>query len=273
MSVKVSIAVAIYNVAQYVEECVRHLYEQTLDDIEILLVDDCSPDDSIDIAMRVLEEYPNRKSQVRIIRHEQNMGIAATKCDGLREASGDYVTVVDGDDYVDTRFAELLYNKAVETDADIIICDHYFCYQGKCLYRTLVPDGVIGDGENVRIDIINRKVYPYLFCKLFRRSLLEDNDYIWPVKNLGEDTVISAEAAYYAQRIAHVAEPLCYYRYNPNSVTKLLDEEHCLKNLDSFKANVDILIRFLEREGVSEKYAKGIFINKVRTKNRLLSIL
>jgi hypothetical protein len=93
------------------------------------------------------------------------------------------------------------------------------------------------------------------------------------VKNIGEDTVISAEAAYFAKGIAHVPEPLYYYRYNPNSVTKLLDEEHCLKNHDSFKTNVDIYIRFLEREGGSDKYGRGIFINKMRTKNRLLRIL
>ena len=270
---KVTISVAIYNVAEYIEECVRSLYEQTLDDIEILLVDDCSPDDSVAIALRALEDYPQRKQQVRVIRHERNEGIAKTKCDALLEAQGEYVVVIDGDDFVDVRFAELLYNKAVETGADMTVCDFYRYNNGNTRTGTLLPDGIIGDGENVRNDIINRRVSPFLVCKLFRRDFFDENDFIWPVKNIGEDTVISAEAAYYAKKIAHVAEPLYYYRYNPNSVTKLLDEEHCLKNHDSFKSNVDIYVRFLEREGVSDKYGRGIFINKMRTKNRLLRIL
>ena len=270
---KVTISVAIYNVAEYIDKCVRSLYEQTLDDIEILLVDDCSPDDSVSIALQALEDYPHRKHQVRVIRHEKNEGIAKTKCDALLEARGEYVVVIDGDDFVDARFAEMLYNKAIAADADMTICDYYNYYDGNCRKGTLLPDGIIGDGENVRNDIINRRVSPFLVCKLFRRALFDENDFIWPVKNIGEDTVISSEAAYYAKKIAHVAEPLYYYRYNPNSVTKLLDEEHCLKNHDSFKSNVDIYVRFLEREGVSDKYGRGIFINKMRTKNRLLRIL
>lgn len=270
---KVTISVAIHNVASFIEECVKSLYEQTLDDIEILLLDDCTPDNSIELAMQVLEKYPHRKDQVRVVRHEENQGISKTKRDCILYAKGDYVLVIDGDDYVDKRMAELMYAKAVETGADIVISDFYRVYSHTQVVSTLVPDGVKGDGENVKKDIINRRVPPFVWVKLMRRNLFVDNDFIWPVKNIGEDTVISAEAAYYAKKIAHVAEPLYYYRYNPNSVTKLLDEEHCLKNHDSFKSNVDIYVRFLEREGVSDKYGRGIFINKMRTKNRLLRIL
>lgn len=270
---KVTISVAIYNIAQYIEECVRSLYEQTLDDIEIILVDDCSPDNSIDIAMKALDDYPHRKSQVRVIRHEQNKGIAETKKDGLLAARGEYVVVIDGDDFTDPHFAEYLYNKAVETNADITICDYYNYRDGVCEAGTLIPDGIVGDGDNVRTDIINRKVNPFLMCKLFRRTLFAENDFIWPVKNIDEDTVISAETAYFAKRIAYVNVPLYYYRRHQNSITQLLDEEHCLKKHDSFKSNVDIYVQFLEREGISDKYGRGIFINKMRTKNRLLPIL
>ena len=73
MSPKVSFVVAIYNVAQYIEQCVRSLYEQKLENIEIVLVDDCSPDNSLEIALRVLDEYPHRKPQVKVVRHEKNL--------------------------------------------------------------------------------------------------------------------------------------------------------------------------------------------------------
>lgn len=273
MNIKVSFAVAIYNVAAYVEECVRSLFEQTLDEIEVILVDDCSTDGSLDIIMRVLKDYPNREPNVKVIRHERNEGISAGRKDGILSANGEYVIIIDGDDFVEPNMAELLYNKAKETEADITICDYYYFYQGEDHYMSMVPKGISDNGEEVREEIVNRRLYTYLWCKIIRRSLFVENDIVWPIKNLGEDTVLSAETVFFAKRISHLKMPLYHYRYNPTSVTKLLDEEHCLKNLDSFKSNVDILTGFLKREGVDEQYGRGIFINKMRTKNRLLPIL
>jgi len=272
MRPKVTISVAIYNVAPYIEQCVRSLYEQTLEDLEILLVDDCTPDDSIDIALKALEDYPNRKDQVRVFRHEHNMGIAATKTDCFQKSTGEYVIIVDGDDFVDSHYAELLYNRAIEKDADLVFCGYYRYQENECKASHLIHTEIQGDGEKEKDDIINRKILPFLVCRLVRRTIFEGNDIIWPVKNMGEDTLLSAEFAYYAKRLAKVDEHLYYYRYNPNSVTKLLDEDHCLRNLDSFKSNVELLEQFLTREGVADKYWYGIFINKMRTKNRLLRI-
>ena len=112
MKPKVSVVVAIYNVAEYIEQCMRSLFEQTLDSVEYVFVDDCSPDDSMEIVSRVLTEYPQRQGQVNIIRHEQNMGVAVTKNDGIRNATGEYFIVVDPDDYVERDMLEVMYEKA-----------------------------------------------------------------------------------------------------------------------------------------------------------------
>lgn len=269
---KVSIIVPVYNVEQYIEDCVRSLYEQTLDDIEIILVDDCSPDKSIEIALRVLEEYPKRKNQVKVVRHEKNTGIGIVRRDGFRAAKGKYVIYVDSDDFVDADWTRLLYEKAESECADIAICDYYRYKKGREIHGTIVTNGITGEGEMVRDDIINRKVPPFLFIKLMRHELLE-GDFLWPQKSMGDDTLLSTQAAFRSKKISYVAEPLCYYRDNPNSITKMLDEEHCLKNLNDFKTNVDDVIRFLEKEGVADKYSYGININKIRTKNRLLKII
>ena len=270
---KVTISVAIYNVAPYIEECVRSLYEQTLEDIEILLVDDCSPDDSIEIAMRVLEEYPERKGRVRAIRHPQNQGTSDTKRDGILEAQGEYVIVIDGDDYVDRRMAEVMYAKAVETGADMVISDFARVYAHGQVVSTLVPDGVIGDGDNVRRDLINRRVPPFNVTKLIKKSLFVDNDVVWPQKCFGEDTVFNVVSAYYAKRIVHVDEPLYYYRYNTVSIShKKMSVESCIRNYDEFKLNFTISWDFLRREGADGQYRRGEIINKLRTKNRLLPV-
>lgn len=273
MKPKVSFAVAVYNVSKFIEECVRSLFEQTMDDIEVIIVDDCTPDESIDIVNSVLEEYPNRKSQVRIIHHEQNLGIAATKNEGILSATGEYVIIIDGDDYVDRRMAELMYAKAIEVDADMVIADFYRVYEKGMTRDTLVPDGVKGDGENVRMDFINRRVPPFHVVKLIRRSLYDINGVVWPEASLGEDTVYDVVTVYYSRSIAHVAEPLYFYRYNTSSISNgIKSEEKCMRNYNDFKRNFTVAWDFLKREGVSEKYKRGAVINKIRTKNRLLDV-
>lgn len=147
MRPKVSIVVAIYNVAQYIEDCVRSLCRQTLDDIEIILVDDCSPDNSIELAMRVLEEFPHRKPQVKVVRHEKNTGSKEVRKDGVAQADGEYIIHVDGDDYADERMAELMYSKAVETDADIVICDFWWYHGNSRRYIVSVPKDALSDSD------------------------------------------------------------------------------------------------------------------------------
>lgn len=266
MTPKVSFVVAIYNVSQYIEQCVRSLYEQTLEDIEIILVDDCTPDDSIEIAMRVLEEYPRRKSQVRVLHHEVNQGLPGVRKNGIAAAQGEYLINFDGDDFADVHMAELLYNKAIETGADLVICDYYRLAQTSCKQHTLVKNGVIGDGDNVRNEIINRKVSPYLWCMLMRKSIFTDNEIQWSVKNMAENVVISTEVVYYAKKIDHVDVPLYYYRKNLASITKNKTKERCKKNLADFKANLEVCLRFLQQNNALDKYEYGIFINKMRVK-------
>ena len=98
---KVSVIIPVYGVEKYIEKCARSLFEQTLDDIEYLFVDDCTPDKSVDILKHILEEYPHRKSQVVIHRMEQNSGQAVVREWGVKNAKGDFIIHCDSDDWVD----------------------------------------------------------------------------------------------------------------------------------------------------------------------------
>ena len=89
---KVSVLVPVYGVEKYIEECARSLFEQTYGNIEYVFVDDCSKDGSIAILERVAEEYPQRKSQTRIIRHDHNRGLGGARLTALQKATGEYVT-------------------------------------------------------------------------------------------------------------------------------------------------------------------------------------
>ena len=270
MMPKVSYIVAVYNVADYIEQCARSLFEQTLEDIEIIFVNDASSDGCGEIIRRTLEEYPHRKGQVKILTHEKNKGIVETRKDGLSAACGEYINFIDGDDYVEPRMAELMYGKAVEKDADIVVCDIFWYERNSMRVVSLAPNGIIGNGENVRDDTINRKVMPNIWCRLIRRTLFEENHIVWPVAAQIEDMVLSVQAVYYAKRIAHVPVPLYCYRLNPHSISCVNTLENSEKKLHMFVQNNKVIFDFLKRNGVAEKYSQGILINKMGAKNHII---
>lgn len=263
---KVSFAVPVYNVASYIERCVRSLYEQTMDDIEIVLVDDCTPDDSIDIAMRVLEEYPQRKNQVKVVRHEKNMDIAQTKKDGILNCTGDFFIVIDSDDYVDVRMAEKMYNKAIETSSDLVVCNVCEVIGDKYIKHTILKKAPEGDGENVKSAMLNRHVTPFMQTRLVRRSVITENDIVWPKNSLGEDVVICAMYALFSHKISYINEPLFYYWRHAESVTMKNTDSHLVKNFQSFSENVRILSDYMERKGLADTYHEGIYRGKYSAK-------
>ena len=272
MSAKVSCIVAVYGVAPYIEQCARSLYEQTMEDIEIILVDDCTPDGSIDIALKVLEEYPHRKSQVKVLRHEVNTGVMRVRKDGIFQAEGEYIINVDGDDYVEPQMAELLYDKAVETGADMVLCGFWWEQFGGESYVMPVPTDALVDPQSIKDATLDRRGWPNVWCRMARRSLFEDKRMIWPVASHPEDLVITTAVTFIARSIAAVEEPLYHYRYNSSSLTNNNDLESALRKHDGFMRNNMLIEGLYRQNGVEEKYRRGIDTNRMYAKNELLKI-
>ena len=113
---KISIIVPVYNTEKYLEKCLNSLISQTLEDIEILCINDGSTDNSI----KILEQYANRDSRIKII-NKKNAGVSAARNTGISQAKGEYLGFVDSDDYVDLNFYEKLYNTAKEYNASIAV--------------------------------------------------------------------------------------------------------------------------------------------------------
>lgn len=97
---KVSVIIPVYGVEKYIERCVRSLFEQTLDDIEYIFVDDCCLDRSIEILDNVIKEYPNRRTDIKIVHHKENKGLAQARQSGIKVATGEYFVHCDSDDWV-----------------------------------------------------------------------------------------------------------------------------------------------------------------------------
>ena len=98
---KVSVLVPVYGVEKYIERCARSLFEQTYSDLEYVFVNDCTPDQSIEILKKVMAEYPQRKNAVKIVNHAKNRGLAAARNTAYDNATGDFVTIVDSDDWLE----------------------------------------------------------------------------------------------------------------------------------------------------------------------------
>ena len=117
---KVSILIPVYGVEQYIAECARSLFSQTYRDLEFNFVDDCSPDNSISVLKKVLEDYPDRANQVHIIRHESNKGLGATRHTAFTHATGDAILHVDSDDVVPKNAVSLLVDEMQKARYDIV---------------------------------------------------------------------------------------------------------------------------------------------------------
>lgn len=251
---KVSVIVPVYNVAAYVEKCAVSLFEQTLDDIEFIFVDDCGPDNSIEIIKNTLEKYPNRKDRVKIIRMLSNGGLAAARCVGIHATTGDYVIHCDSDDWVDLDLYEKLYNKAIETNADIVVCDEiHECVDGPHLKEEKnLPTDCKTIVKNWYRDIVG------MFChnKLVRRSLYVDNGvYPWEGLNMWEDNGFVTRLFYFGGTLAQIHGSCYHYnRTNVNAITS----GYGIKHVEQMVGIATRLTEFFKSQPDAEDYKKTV---------------
>ena len=256
---KVSVIIPVYGVEKYIERCVRSLFEQTLDDIEYLFVDDCTPDKSVEILKHVLEEYPQRKDQVIIHRMEQNSGQAKVREWGMSNVTGEYVIHCDSDDWVDVHMYEEMYNKAIEEDADIVVCDFFFT---DCENAQLSKGLISLEREEVIADVLQWRVAGCLWNKLVRREVYANQDIQYPIYNMGEDAVLVVQILWSAKRISYLQEPLYYYYINPTSITNDVTDYKIRQRFLQATANAEIVEQFLSGKAtgkIKDALTKYIF--------------
>lgn len=268
---KVSVIIPVYGVEKYIERCARSLFEQTLDDIEFIFVNDCTPDNSISILETTLSEYPNRKHQVRIINQPRNMGAAQARKDGILAADGEYVIQCDSDDWVDPNMYFDMLKQAETTGADLVMCKKINMSDGK--RNTTITDTIVDNKEQMISLIISGKTSVSLCCRLVRKQLFLDKRFIFPSSHMKEDTVISAQLAYLSNKSTSVDGPYYYYFSNPNSVCQSITEEACVKRWSESKRNTDVLIKFLGQEKRLNQYSSELKLLKFQVKGFLLPLL
>lgn len=251
----VSVIVPVYNVSSYIEKCARSLFEQTLSDLEIIFVDDCSPDNSVEIIKQVLQEYPTRNSLTRIVRMPSNGGLAAVRRRGIIEAKGRYIIHCDGDDWVDCNLYATLYNKAIETNADIVVCDEVMEYDG---YQVASPTRKLpANGQLIMKSWYACTVGMFCHNKLVRASIYKDYDVLpWIGLDMWEDNGLFARLFYYAENVVQIqGGPMYHYnRANVNAMTS----GYGIKQVEQMIGIVEHLSEFFESQPDASEYKKTV---------------
>lgn len=216
---KVSVIIPVYNASAYIERCVRSLFEQTLDDIEYIFINDCSPDDSIDILNRVLADYPKRKVQTRIFEMSTNSRQAAVRRAGIKLASGEYIIHCDSDDWVDTHLYERMYKEAIRSNADIVICPVRNEYKsgGKTKVLPYLPNSC----QEVLENWFHNSIAMFTVNKLVKGTVYKENDLLpFDGINMWEDNGLFLRTFYYAKGLSTIDDAVYHYnRTNINAMT------------------------------------------------------
>lgn len=249
-SPKVSILVPIFGVENYIEKCAVSLFQQTYYNLEYIFVDDCTLDKSLDVLYSVLQKYPDRRNQVRIIKHEHNKGLAAARNTAVAVATGTFVIHVDSDDYIEKDTVEKCVMKQQDNDADII---SFGCYR-EYKYETVIQlPPLYSDSKDMCLSLIKKRkngniVNVGIWGRMIRKSLYTENQIMAEEgANMAEDYQVITRLSYYAQNIGLIMEPLAHYNLqNAGSYVNNIT----LKNARQSDKSYQIVFNFFINKGI-----------------------
>ena len=230
---KVSVCVPVYKVEKYIEKCARSLFEQTLDDIEYVFVNDCTPDKSMEVLQRVLMEYPLREKQTKIINHEVNKGSASARNTCLSVATGEYIGWCDSDDWVEPDMFIEMYRKAKEEEggenADVVWCN-YDTTKDPILYSP-TTEIFLQSADYLKLLCLGK--YPgFVWRQLVKRELYNANNIRFPDNyNMMEDVVVTFQVMYFAKKIINVPRTLYHYVQSGYSITSSPNAREMIANI------------------------------------------
>lgn len=225
MSDLISVIVPIYKVEAYLDECVRSIIDQTYPHLEIILVDDGSPDN----CPAMCDEWAKKDSRIRVI-HKPNGGLSDARNAGIDAATGDYIAFVDSDDFIKPDMLEKLHMALIRADADIAACGIRTCEGAK--QTAWGCRDVVGTPEQIYALLYNDTAYPVAaWNKLYRRSCWQTLRF--PVGKTCEDAFTTYQLIHAARRIVMIPEALYCYRIRPGSI---MTSSFSLKKMDEEEA-------------------------------------
>lgn len=268
---KVSVIVPVYNVERYIERCAMSLFKQTLNDVEYIFIDDCTPDDSMSVLQTVIEKFQSRftkeKKIVKIESMPTNSGLAAVRRHGMNIATGDFIIHCDSDDWVDTELYEKMYCEAIRSGADVVKCPIRDEYKDWGITRRYhqIP---LSCKEVVRNWWCDSEG---MFCwnKLVRKSIYTDNDFqpFYGI-NMWEDNGLMLRVFYYANGFSQIDGPV--YHYNQTN-TSAITSGYSRDKINQMIKCATYLEEFFESKHDADNYKKTVLTLKYLAKLNLVT--
>lgn len=248
----ISVVIPIYNTGIYLRKCLDSLVCQTLEDIEIICIDDVSPDNSSDI----VQEYAKKDNRIKLIKHTVNTGQGGARNTGILAAKGEFIASVDSDDFIAPNMLEKLWESSELGEFDVTCCGFIRVTDTNTEITRRVFKSTAVDNSNNAINIFTR-ANPAIWNKLWRRTLFIDNDIFFPEKLYYQDMATIPLLLSKANKIKFIDDCLYYYLVRDGSVTTTYSPKHII---DYFKV-YEVLFASLDRFGLLERYLKELFEN------------
>lgn len=256
----ISIVVPVYNVEPYLRKCIESIIQQTYKNIEILLIDDGSKDNS----GKICDDFAKEDARIKVI-HKKNGGLSDARNVGIDNAKGEYITFIDSDDYISSGYIKYLYNLLVAYNADISICEfEYITESGKRLNHVQDNNNIsLFDKRNALYELLDSKLFSNsAWAKLYKTSLFDNIRY--PVGKLYEDVDTTYRVFMRSNKIVFGAQIHYYYLYRIGAISKQKFTEQRMDAIYFAETMVD---------KITEQYPDLIKIGKCRLFDFYITIL
>lgn len=258
----ISVIVPIYNVEQYLEKCIESIIHQSYRHLEIILVNDGSPDNSASIC----EKYQKLDSRIILI-HKPNGGLSSARNAGLKIAKGDIIVCVDSDDWIHQDMIQIMYNNLEKYQADMSVCNFEIKEaNGKKNNKKFTQEiEILNREQAMQYAILPEKYYGFAWNKMYRKSIIKDMLYDETIRK-GEDSPFTCQYILKCQKVVYQNTPLYYYRQDTVSITRSKFNIGKMTVLDAYGG----IIKLLEENDFDNQ---TINMQKVQYANQLLSLL
>lgn len=244
----VSVIVPVYNVQDYIEKCLDSLVNQTLEQLEVIIVDDGSTDRTGSI----VDEYQKKYSTKFKVIHKENEGVSIARNIGLEKATGKYIGFLDSDDWVNYDMYEKLYKKACENDSDIVVCDTLAIYPDK---KVLIESNI---NESSKIEDLMINAYAVIWNKIYKREIIDGIKFKSGM-TFCEDVQFLYMVYPKIKKIGVIHETLHNYLQRVGSLTYTYNEK-LYQLIDS----LDDIVNYYKEQGFYQKYYAELEYSYVR---------
>ena len=281
-SYEVTLAMPVYNVSKYIKRALLSALNQTFESIEFLIIDDKGTDDSMDV-VREIQSSHCRGKDIRIVEHPHNIGTGGTKNTAIREARGKYLYFMDSDDTIVPTSIQILYDKIVATNSDVVLASHQDIKEGRIIRKYILPDLYV-EGDWAVLHWMEKSHLLYLvptWNKLYRLSLLRNNEVTCIPHHRNEDTVFTFKTVFCLKKIVSIPDILYNYHYNSNSAvhksinafyyTQYLEIfEERIKKVETFSGTIPPMLYLYMYEPFYYSFLPKVLLSKLSFHDKIL---